>query len=131
MGLSVPAQASRSISSKRPSSASPANSEMPIFCAAAISCGISFSIDMQPETWKPPSTDRRPASRKGCGQVDSARILVGLDAHQADQRLAAAALHVGNDLVRPYALMGLVIGFEMECDALAKHLRRAQSRPMP
>ena len=61
----LPAQASRSTSSSRPSSASPAKNEMPSACASRISGGISGSIAMQPETWKPPMPTGSPAARNG------------------------------------------------------------------
>ena len=51
-------------SSKRPSSASPANMAMPMSIAAWISGGVTGSIDRHPDTWKPPSATGRPALMK-------------------------------------------------------------------
>src|ERR1700731_502315 len=59
------AQASRSTSSKRPSSPSPAKNEMPSACASRKSCGISGNMAMQPEMWKPPTQTGSPAARNG------------------------------------------------------------------
>ena len=50
------------------------------------------------------------------GEIDGARELVGLDADQADQRLAAAAPDVGHDAVRPDADIGLVERLDDDID---------------
>ncbi len=64
MGFKVPAAASCSTSSNRPS-ASPANSEMPIASASLSESGLSGSIARHPETWKPPMQTGIPAALKG------------------------------------------------------------------
>ena len=43
------------------------------------------------------------------GEVDGVRELVGLDADQADQGLAAAALDVGDDPIGPHARICLIV----------------------
>ncbi len=50
------------------------------------------------------------------------RKLIGLDADQADQRLATFALDVGHDLVRPDAGIGLVERLDEDLDVRAQHL---------
>ena len=81
-------QASRSTSSSRCSSASPAKSEMPSACASLMSAGISGSIEMQPETWKPPMQTWQAGRAERPREIDRARELVRLHADQPDQRRA-------------------------------------------
>ena len=59
------------------------------------------------------------------GEIDGARKLVGLDADQADQRLAAAALDVGDDAVGADPRIGLVERLDDDVDVRPQHLAPA------
>ena len=55
------------------------------------------------------------------GEVDGARELVALHADQADQRLAAAALDVGDDAVGAHPRIGLVERLDEDVDVGPEH----------
>ena len=59
------------------------------------------------------------------GEIDGARELVGLHADQADQRLAAAALDVGDDAVGADPRIGLVERLDDDVDVRPQTPRRA------
>ena len=56
------------------------------------------------------------------GEIHGVRELVGLDADQADQALAAAALDLGHQPFREHARIGLVDRPDDDVDVGAEHL---------
>ena len=129
----MPFQASRSTSSSRPSSASPAKIEMPISCASRISGGISGSIERQPETWKPPMQTGRPAARNGRARSTARGNWLDCTPTRPISALPPVLRIIADDPVGPDPPVGLVIGVEADLDVRAEHLaalRRPRARPL-
>ena len=74
---------------------------------------------------------RQAGSQELAGKVDGVRELVGLDAHQADQALAAAALEIGSDLVGADPDVGLVERLDNDIDVWPQHLTLPAILPQP
>ena len=65
---------------------------------------------------------RQAGRQELAGEIDGVRELVGLDAHQADQALAAAALEIGDDPVGADPDIGLVERLDDDIDVRPKNL---------
>ena len=64
----------------------------PMSIASWMSAGISFSIDRQPDTWKPPIATGMPGGAETPRDVHGAGELVRLHADQAEKRAVGALI---------------------------------------
>ncbi len=70
---------------------------------------------------EPADRHREAALQELAGEVDGVRELVGLDAHEADEALAAAALDLGHEVVGTDARIGLVDRMDDDVDVRTQH----------
>ena len=63
----------------------------------------------------------RPAAQERPREIDRARKLVGLNADEPDQRLAAGLADHADDLPGPHPPVGFIIGVQAKLDVLTQH----------
>ena len=83
---------------------------MPSACASRISGGISGSMAMQPETWKPPMQTGRPAARNGRARSTARGNWFDCTPTRPISARPPVLADHADDPVGPHAPVGLVIG---------------------